>query len=674
MTSASSDPSASSALPSAAAPAVRTARYGAWTSPVTPQAIVADTVSLDQPQIDGVDIYWIEGRPREAGRCVLVRHRDGQTRDMLPAPWNVRTQVHEYGGAAYSVTNGTVLFSHCADQQLYRLAPDDGSATDPHPEPVTPAGPQRFADGVIDARRERLIAVCEDHSSGTREAANTLVAVSLKDGSCRTLVSSSDFYASPRLSPDGTHLAWLSWNHPDMPWDGTCLWLAGVDDDGSLDTPVLVAGGRSESVFQPAWSPTGKLHFVSDRTGWWNLYRLQGNSSARGEVRAIEPLQPMEAEFGRAQWNFGVATYGFEADGNLICSYVRHGAWQLARLDAMTLQMTPIATPFRTISDVKIGAGCAVFIGGAPDVPNSVVRLTLATGEWHILRRAVGIDIDPGYLSIPNAIEFPTTGGMTAHAFHYAPHNHNFVAPPNSEPPLLVISHGGPTSTATTTLNLSIQFWTSRGFAVVDVNYSGSTGYGRAYRERLNGQWGVVDVDDAIAAARYLIDRGDADPAQVAIRGSSAGGYTTLAALTFHAFFKAGASYYGVSDLAALARDCHKFESRYLDHLVGPYPAAEALYRSRSPIHFVDRLAVPLILFQGLDDKVVPPNQSEAMFNALDAKGLPVAYITFEGEQHGFRRAENIQRALQAEWYFYARVFGFIGPDAEVAVDIKNLP
>ena len=655
--------------------------YGAWISPITPQTIVADSVSLDQPQIDGSDIYWIEGRPREGGRCVLVRHRAGETRDLLQAPWNVRTRVHEYGGGAYCVSDGSVLFSQFSDQRLYRLAAQDATASNAEPEALSPASAQRYADAVMDIRRNRLIAVCEDHAAGTREARNTLVAIDLLDGSCHTLASGGDFYATPRLSPDGTRLAWLSWNYPDMPWDGTCLWVATIQDDGSLATPVLVAGGRTESVFQPAWSPAGQLHFVSDRSGWWNLYRTHAQAIASGiaDVNTtgspvIEAMQPMAAEFGRAQWNFGVNTYGFDAAGDLICSYVRNGSWHLARLDSATLQLSPIALPFRTISDLKVGAGFAVFIGGAPDMPNSIVRLDLANGKWRILRRSVGIDIDSGYLSPPKAIEFPTTNGQTAHAFHYAPHNQDFAPMPDSLPPLLVISHGGPTSTATATLNLSIQFWTSRGFAVVDVNYGGSTGHGRAYRERLNGQWGVVDVDDAIAAAGFLIAAGEADAAQVAIRGSSAGGYTTLAALTFHAFFRAGASYYGVSDLAALARDCHKFESRYLDHLVGPYPEAEPLYRSRSPIHFVDRLSVPLILFQGLDDKVVPPNQSQGMFDALDAKGLPVAYITFEGEQHGFRRAENIQHALQAEWYFYSRVFGFAAPGAEVVIDIKNLP
>ena len=639
-------------------------RFGAWDSPITASLIVADSVSLDQVAIDGQDIYWLEGRAREQGRCVLVRHRDDRSDDVLPAPWNVRTRVHEYGGGAYLVDGGRAYFSQFDDQRVWSANFAAGSQA--APQAITPADSRRHADHAIDRLHARLIAVCEDHGDAGAEAVNRIVAIDLLDGGERTLVEGSDFYASPRLSPDGSALTWLSWNHPDMPWDGTSLWLANVRADGSLEAPRLIAGGRRESIFQPAWSPAGELHFISDRSGWWNLYRLRDG--------VIEALQPMAAEFGRAQWNFGICTYGFEADGNLICSFAQDGNWRLARLDATSLSLTEFALPFRSISDVRVGDGFAVFIGGAPDAVNGIVRLDLHSGQWRILRRAIDLDIDPGYLSTPQAIRFPTTNGLHAHAFFYAPVNRDFCGLPGQRPPLLTISHGGPTSTASATLNLSIQYWTSRGFAVVDVNYGGSTGYGRAYRERLYGQWGVVDVDDAIAAARFLVERGEVDGEQIAIRGSSAGGYTTLAALTFHDVFKAGASYYGVSDLEALARDCHKFESRYLDHLVGAYPAEQALYQARSPIHFVGQLSVPLILFQGLDDKVVPPNQSQAMFDALNDKGLPVAYITFAGEQHGFRRAENIRRALEAELYFYAKVFGFADAAAPAAVAIMNLP
>ena len=642
-----------------------TAPYGTWTSPITSAAIVSDAVGLDQLAIHGTDIFWIEARPREQGRCVLVRWRDGQSQDLLAPPWNVRTRVHEYGGGAYVIAEETVYFSHFSDQRIYRQT-FEGNLP-PQPVSADSNGQLRYADAVADVGRRRLIAVREDHRDATREAVNVIVALDLtRSGEETILVDGSDFFAAPRLSPDGSQLAWLSWNHPDMPWDGTCLWLASLDADGKPGAPQLIAGGRRESIFQPAWSPQGELHFISDRSGWWNLYRWRD--------QCVDALHPATAEFGRAQWNFGMCTYGFEINGNLICSYVEDGHWRLARLDATTLQLMQIPLPFRSITDVKIGNGVAVILAGAPDTPNSVVRIDLATLAWTALRRAVTFEVDPGYLSTPQPIEFPTSHGLHAHAFFYPPQNRDFAGLSGERAPLLVISHGGPTSTATATLNLSIQFWTSRGFAVVDVNYGGSTGYGRVYRERLYGQWGVVDVDDAIAAARFLVDQDLVDGKRLAIRGSSAGGYTTLAALTFHDYFTAGASYYGVSDLEALARDCHKFESRYLDHLVGAYPARQALYRARSPIHFIDRLSTPLILFQGLQDKVVPPNQSQAMFDALKDKGLPVAYLTFETEQHGFRQAANIQRALEAELYFYARVFDFVAADRLAAIDIINLP
>ena len=641
------------------------APYGTWASPITSAAIVSDAVGLDQIAIHADDIFWIESRPREQGRCVLARHRDGRCEDVLAPPWNARTRVHEYGGGAYRIAGDAVFFSHFVDQRIYRQAHVAGAL--PLPVTVDSGALLRYADSVMDGKRQRLIAVREDHRDTTQEPVNTIVAIDLKaNGAEFVLVEGSDFFAAPRLSPDGSQLAWLSWNHPDMPWDGTCLWLATLGPNGRPQAPRLIAGGRRESIFQPEWSPQGELHFVSDRSGWWNLYRWR--------EQAAEALLPKAAEFGRAQWNFGMSTYGFEADGNLICSQVQDGCWHLGRLDAVSLQLTNIQLPFRSISDVKVGKGFAVILAGAPDQPNSIVRIDLDTLAYTVVRRAVTLALDPGYVSIPRAIEFPTSHGLNAHAFFYAPQNRDFIAISGERPPLLVISHGGPTSTASTTLNLSIQFWTSRGFAVVDVNYGGSTGYGRAYRERLYGQWGVVDVDDAIAAARFLAGGGDVDAQRMAIRGSSAGGYTTLAALTFHDFFKAGASYYGVSDLEALARDCHKFESRYLDHLVGPYPAQQALYRERSPIHHVEHLATPLILFQGLQDKVVPPNQSQTMFDALKAKGLPVAYLTFEEEQHGFRQAANIRRALEAELYFYAKVFGFETADVLESVDIVNLP
>ncbi len=638
------------------------APYGAWKSPITSDLIVSEIIGLSQIALDGEDVYWIEMRPSEGGRNVIVRRTpDGQTTDVTPPPFNARTRVHEYGGGAMVVADGVVFFSNFADQRVYRQAPNS------EPPPITPAGDLRYADGVIDRKRNRMICVREDHTVAGREAVNTLVSVALDgdDTGGQGLVSGNDFYSSPKISPDGTRLAWLTWNHPNMPWDGTELWVAELKDDGSLGQTVKVAGGLEESIFQPEWSPEGDLYFVSDRTGWWNLYRWHGEE--------IEPLCPMPAEFGRPQWGFAMSTYAFASATRLICAFNENGTWKLASLDVTTQRLALMETPYTAISDVRVMGGRVAFIGGSPTEPTSIVQLDLTTSKIEILRRASNIGVDEGYLSIPQAVEFPTENGLTAHAFFYPPKNCDYIAPADEKPPLIVISHGGPTSATTTALNLSIQYWTSRGFGVLDVNYGGSTGYGREYRQRLNGQWGIVDVDDCVNGARYLVERDAVDGNRLIIRGGSAGGYTTLAALTFRDVFKAGASYFGVSDLEALAKETHKFESRYLDNLIGPYPARRDLYLERSPIHFTERLSCPLILFQGLEDKVVPPNQAERMFDAARAKGLPVAYVPFEGEQHGFRRAENIKRALDGELYFYAKIFGFDLAEVVEPVRIENL-
>ena len=646
---------------------VQVAPYGAWKSPISADLIAASAITLAEPMLDGDDIYWLEGRPAEGGRIVLVRCTPaGVIEDVTPAPFNVRTRVHEYGGGAYLVADGVVYFSNFADQRLYRQ-PRAGA-----PQPLTPAGALRYADAVLDRQRGRLICVREDHRGS--EVVNAIVAVSLAGGDPLAptsgdegvpLAAGNDFYASPRLSPDGTRLAWLTWNHPNMPWDGNELWVAPVESDGRLGRAVRVAGGERESIFQPEWSPDGILTFVSDRSGWWNLYRWRG-------VRA-EALAEMPAEFGVPQWVFRASTYAYASAGRLVCAYSTAGLWRLAQFDLASGQLRPVELPYTEIGGVRAGAGQAVFCAGSPTQSLSVVRLDLATGLPTILRSAGAANVDSRYLSVPQSIEFPTAGGRTAYALYYPPANGDYAAPAGELPPLLVKSHGGPTAWASSTLKLGLQYWTSRGFAVVDVNYGGSAGFGRDYRERLKGQWGIVDVDDCVNAARYLVERRLADPARLAISGGSAGGYTTLCALAFRDVFKAGASYYGVSDLEALARDTHKFESHYLDGLIGPYPARRDLYLERSPIHAAERLSCPTIFFQGLEDVVVPPSQTEQMVAALRAKGVPVAYLPFAGEQHGFRRAENIKRSLEAELYFYSRIFGFTPADSIEPVAIENL-
>lgn len=645
-------------------PSPQVAAYGTWKSPITSDLIVTGTIGLSQAALDGEDIYWLELRPTEAGRTVLVRRTpDGQTFDVTPAPFNVRTRVHEYGGGAYVVHQGTIYFSHFADQRLYR------QTLGAEPQPISPEGDWRYADGVVDESRQRLICVREDHTVGKHEPLNAIASLSLHgDHEPQILVAGNDFYSSPRLSPDGSRLAWLTWNHPNMPWDGTELWVAAFNADGSLGQPEKVAGGIDESIFQPEWSPSGVLHFISDRTGWWNLYRWQ-----QGQ---IEALCDRAAEFGEPQWVFGQSTYGFDTNRGseqILCTYTEQGKTHLARLDPATQQLEAITLPYTVVRGLRVAAGQAVFLAGSPTQSLVMARLDLATGETSVLQRSSHLAIESGYLSEPQVIEFPTENNLTAYGFFYPPKNQDYSAPEGEKPPLLVKSHGGPTASTSTLLSLSIQYWTSRGIAVLDVDYGGSTGYGRAYRERLKGQWGIVDVDDCVNGARYLVEQGLVDGDRLVIDGGSAGGYTTLCALVFRDVFKAGASYYGVSDLEALARDTHKFESRYLDGLIGPYPERQDLYQARSPVHFCDRLSCPVIFFQGLEDKIVPPNQAEAMVEVLQAKGLPVAYVAFEGEQHGFRKAENIKRSLDGELYFYSRVFGFELADAVEPVPISNL-
>ncbi len=639
------------------------APYGSWKSPITSDLIVAQTISLGYPLVDGDTIYWLESRPQEGGRNVVVRQTaGGEPEDVTPAGFNVRTRVHEYGGGAYWVAGGTVYFANFSDQRLYRQQPGA------EPEPLTPAGvDMRFADGVLDPSRNRIICVREEHRPDQREAINTIVALPLDGGenAGTVLVEGHDFYAFPRLSPDGRQLAWLAWNHPNMPWDGTELWVAEVNEDGKLAAPRLVAGGQAESIFQPQWSPAGILTFISDRTGWWNPYQWRQEQ--------VLPLHTREAEFGQPQWVFGISTYDFLPDDRLMTSYGEHGRQHMALLDPQSGELDPQELPYTSLTSLRTGQDFVVFMGGSPLSPTTISRLDLRTGELAELRRSSNIVPEAAYLSEPRSITFPTGGGQSAYAYFYPPHNEDYAAPAGELPPLLVFSHGGPTGSASSVLNLSIQFWTSRGFAVVDVNYGGSTGYGREYRQRLNGQWGIVDVEDCVRAAQYLVEQGLVDGRRLAIRGGSAGGFTTLAALTFYDVFSAGASYFGVSDLAALAQETHKFESRYLDNLIGPYPQEEALYRARSPIHHVDKLSCPVIFFQGAEDKVVPPNQAEMMYTALRDKGVPTAYLLYEGEQHGFRRAENIKRSLDAELYFYSRIFNFPLADTIEPVDIANL-
>ncbi len=627
--------------------------------------------SLYEPWLAERTAWWLEGRPAESGRVVVMKSVAGSDpMDVTPAGFNVRTMVHEYGGGAYCVHKGTVFFSNFDDQRLYRQEP---GAT---PVAITPAVKERrhrYADGRATADGSLWIGVRERHEGDGRpeDVVNELVVLPT-DGSAepRVIAGGHDFYAAPRFSPDSTRLCFLAWDLPWMPWDGCELFVAELGADGTLGDPAWVAGRNGEeSIWQPEWSPSGDLVFASDRSGWWNLERVRD-----GERRVIYQA---EAEFGYPAWTFGTRSFAFVDGGLIACAYDHDGLTSFALLDPESDELRDLGLPHDALrAPYVVAQGMEmVIVAGSATIPNQVVRVDLGTGTVEVLRSSAQVPVDAAHFSAPRPIEFPTEGGLSARALYYPPTNPQYTAPEGGRPPLIVISHGGPTGNATAIFSLGTQFWTSRGFAVVDVNYGGSTGYGRAYRDRLKGQWGVVDLQDCVNAARYLAERGEADPDRLLIRGGSAGGYTTICALTFTDAFAAGASYFGLADLEQFAAgDTHKFELQYEHTLVGPYPEAADLYRARSPIHFADRIATPMLVLQGADDKIVPPSQAELIVGALQKRGIPHAYLLFEGEGHGFRKAENIARSYEAELSFYAQVLDFAPGDSIPTLEIDHLP
>ena len=646
------------------------ASYGTWSSPISAEMVAQAGVRLSAPWIEDGVVWWLEGRAAERGRVVLVRREpDGTRVDVVPDDFNVRTSVHEYGGGAYCIHRGVAYCSNFADQRLYRIEP---GATPVAITPDVPDRRHRYADGRITKDGSLWIGVRERHAESDRsmDVVNELVAVST-DASAEpwVIVGGRDFYSSPRISPDGTRLCFLAWNLPWMPWDGCELHVAELAPDGTVTGIERVAGSDgTESIWQPEWSPGSDLVFVSDRSGWWNLERI----GAGGR----EALHPAEAEFGYPAWLFGMQSYAFLSDGRIVCGFEQDGFTRFGvldpdsgTLDELDVGLDSWRSPYVVAEGLDV-----VVVAASTTEPTQVARVDAATGERDVLRQSLEVPIPADFVSIPQAIEFPTEGGLTAHAHYYPPTNPGYEAPEGERPPLIVESHGGPTDAAVAALSLGVQFWTSRGFGLVDVDYGGSTGYGRAYRERLNGQWGIVDLQDCVNAARHLVEQGQADPERLLITGGSAGGYTTICALTFTDVFAAGTTYFGVADLEQFTGgETHKFELKYEHTLVGPYPERADLYRERSPIHFTDRITTPMLVLQGTDDRIVPPAQAELIVGALRERGIPHAYLLYEGEGHGFRKAENIIGSLEAELSFYAQVLGFEPAGSIPKLGIDNL-
>ena len=627
------------------------APYGTWQSPITPELISGSSIRYSGAVIDGDDVYWLEGRPQEQGRTAIVRWRDGRCEDILPEHCNVRSRVHEYGGGAMAVGGGHIWFVNNADQQIYHMVAT--SAGKPDIRQLTRADGCRFADIVIDGRHDCLYAIRESVSHGAgAEPVNELVRINCTNGETAVLAGGDDFYSAPALSPDGRHLCWLSWSHPDMPWDGTAMWLADIADDGNFFNMRPIIAQAGQAVFQPCWSPAGRLYFINDPAGWWQLYRLNDLN----DTDTIERICCHEAELGLPLWQFGMKTCAFQNEQRIMATLCEQGLWRLVSICTHTGQIETLSTPYNHFSAIVADRQKAVVIAAGPTSADEVACIDLHTGTINRCNEAGATELSDDWFSTAQPVSYPTTDNDTAHGFYYAPKNPDTQGPPGQLPPLLVMTHGGPTGAASASLELRTQYWTSRGFAVLDVNYRGSTGYGRAYREKLKGHWGIYDVDDVVAGAHYLSEQRQVDGARMAIRGSSAGGFTTLAALTFAETFAAGCSLYGIGDLESLVADTHKFESRYLDSLIGRYPQQRDTYIQRSPLSHVERLSCPVLFMQGAEDKVVPPQQAEKMAAALKAKGIDVELLIFAGEQHGFRKADTIRRALISELAFYCRI------------------
>ena len=639
--------------------------FGSWNSPITAEMMASSSLSLSDPRSHHGEIFWHEFRPLEQGRGVVVRRNaDGNETDLVPSPYSAKSGVHEYGGRCYTLSKSHLYFVNSADQQIYRRSLLE---TDSEPQRITPSDNRRYADLEWLKESNQLLAVCEDHRT-EGEAKTSIQIIETNSGTeiePQTLIQGADFYAYPRISPDGTRLCWIEWNHPYMPWFSTELWTAEIGHQ-CISNAQSVAGGTEEAIFQPNWHSDGYLYFCADRKDLWNLYRFDGTS--------VEQISNFEGECGLPLWQFGMQTYAFMGDSSAICGVCRKGVWQLEQINLASGANQPIASEYSSVLHVSGAddAGKVLIIAAGPTTSPELVQLNPDLGTSRI-KSTSSLPIPKSTISIGRAVKFETSDNMSAHGFFYPSQNPDFEGPAGHKPPLVVLCHGGPTAATTNALNLKVQFWTSRGFAVFDVNYRGSTGYGRKYRAQLENKWGIYDVQDACAAAEYACSEGWADPEKTVIRGSSAGGYTVLSALTFHNTFAAGGCLYGIGDLKILVQETHKFEARYGDSLIAPWPEGVDEYERRSPINYTEQLNCPVIFFQGLKDKVVPPNQAEIMVSALKKKGVPVAYETYENEGHGFKSSDIIVRSFNAELAFYGAIFGFQTDSSVTDLEIANL-
>lgn len=652
--------------------------YGSWKSPIDSNLIVSNMVRMGKVCLDGNAAFWLETRPEESGRdMVCASLADGSLLDLTPQPFNTRTRVHEFGGGGFTAAGGKVFFSNLLDQRVYVQAGRDGqSFEEPRPltpEPVAAGKHLRFADLALDQKRNRLIAVQEDHRQTDKDSPAAIVAISIGSDPAQTpqiLVEGADFYTSPRVSPDGSKLAWLQWNHPDMPWYQTELWIADITDDGTLKNRKVLIADENDAITQPEWSPDGLLYFCSDRSGWWNIHRIKDGQ--------VDRVMDAEVECGVPHIYFGNTTYGFASKDRIICTFAEKGLWSLAELDIPSRKLERIDCRFQEITFLKVNAQRAVFRGGSPSEPVSIVEFDISSRNFKVLKRSFELkgDLAPQlnrYLSTPERIEFPSYGGRVAHAFYYPPSNDDFTASQNELPPLIVKIHGGPNNQAFNSLDLSNQYWTSRGFALVDVNYGGSSGYGRAYRDRLRMNWGIVDNQDAASAARYLIERGLVDPKRIAITGMSAGGFATICGVTFHDIFSAGSAHFGIGDMEAMAELFHKFQSHFLRTMIAPFPEQRDEYRKRSAINFAAQIKCPLLLFHGALDSIVPISQSELLAQKLDELNKPHALVSFTDEPHVFRKADNIKLTMETELAFYSLLFMFEPADSLNPADLSKI-